>query len=76
MDKEKIWDIIGYTNLALCIIGQITVGYFYLLAQTTYLIANGIGVIRSFALKRPVADKMKDIVFFAITIALIILKLI
>ena len=75
MNKEKIWEWIGYINLALCIVGQITVGWFYLFAQVTYLIANGIGVARSFILKRPVADKMKDIVFFAITLALIILRI-
>lgn len=73
--RAKFWEYMGYINLALCIIGQITVGKFYLLAQVAYLVANGIGVVRSFSLKRPVADKSKDIVFFAITIALILLRL-
>ena len=61
--------------LALCLIGQVTVGYFYLFAQIAYLIANGISVVRSFALKRPSADKVKDIAFFAITLALIIIRI-
>lgn len=75
MNNEKVWEYMGYISLALCIIGQITVGYFYLFAQTAYLIANGVGVVRSFILKRPIADKTKDIVFFAITLALIFLKI-
>ena len=75
MKNQKIWELIGYINLALCIVGQITVGKFYLFAQVAYLVANGIGVARSFILKRPIADKMKDIVFFAITVALIILRI-
>lgn len=73
--KEKVWVAIGYVNLVLCIVGQITVGNFYLFAQITYLVANGIGVARSFILKRPIADKTKDITFFAITLALIILRI-
>lgn len=75
MNNQKVWEWIGYINLALCIIGQVTVGSLYLFAQCAYLIANGIGVARSFILKRPIADKTKDIVFFAITLALIILKI-
>lgn len=75
MTNQKLWECIGYVNLALCIIGQITVGKFYLLAQGAYLIANGIGVARCFILKRPIADKTKDITFFAITVALIILRI-
>lgn len=75
MNNQKVWEWIGYINLALCIVGQITVGKLYLFAQTAYLLANGIGVTRSFMLRRPVSDKVKDIVFFAITAALIILKI-
>lgn len=75
MTNQKVWEAIGYINLALCIISQVTVGYFYIFAQLVYLVANGIGVARSFILKRPAADKVKDIVFFAITLALIILRI-
>jgi len=75
MEKKKIylvWEIIGYITLALCIIGQITVGKWYLLAQSAYLIANIAGVFRDFALHLPAANKVRDVVFTAITIALII----
>ena len=74
--KEKrvyfAWEIIGYVTLALCIIGQITVGKWYLLAQSAYLIANVAGVFRDFALHLPAANKVRDVVFTAITVALII----
>ena len=78
MKQKKIllWEIIGYTTLALCIIGQITVGKWYLLAQSAYLIANIAGVFRDFALHLPSANKTRDIVFTAITIALIIINLV
>lgn len=75
MNNTKAWEWIGYINFVLCIVGQITVGYFYIFAQCLYLVANGIGVARQFILKRPIADKTKDITFFAITLALIILKI-
>lgn len=74
-NSNLFWEIIGYITLALCIIGQITVGYLYLTAQACYLIANLLGVVRDFALKLPTANKVRDIVFTAITIALIIIKI-
>lgn len=72
--KEKIWENMGYAILVLCLIGQITVGYIYLFAQFIYLTSNVIGVIRDFQLKRPIADKVRNFAFLAITIALIILR--
>lgn len=75
MKNQKLWETIGYITLALCIIGNVTVGNFYLFAQFAYLIANGIAVVRSFILERPTADKVKDITFFAITVALIIMRI-
>lgn len=73
--KEKIWENMGYSILVLCLIGQITVGYIYLFAQFIYLTSNIIGVIRDFQLKRPIADKVRNFAFLAITAALIILRL-
>lgn len=64
MNNTKAWEWIGYINLVLCIVGQITVGYFYIFAQCLYLVANGIGVARQFILKRPIADKTKRYYFF------------
>lgn len=70
------WETLGYVGLLLCVVGQITVGYWYLLAQSIYLVANISSVIRSFALALPNANKVKDIVFTGITIALIIVYLV
>jgi len=73
--SNSFWEIIGYASLALNIIGQITVGYVYLLAQGLYLVGNIMGVTRSFVLNQPRADKVRNIVFLAITCGLIIIKI-
>ena len=69
---NNIWEIVGYICLALCVIGQITVGYVYLFAQIVYLVANVASVVRDYALDLPRANKVKDICFSGITTALII----
>lgn len=71
--QNNIWEIIGYLCLALCIFGQITVGYLYLVGQVAYLIANILAVFRNHALNLPKANKVKDVCFTAITIALIVI---
>lgn len=76
MKKETIWEIVGYIGLALCVFGQIAIGWVYLVAQCAYLLANISGVIRDFALKLPNANKVKDIVFTAITLALIVVRIV
>lgn len=73
--NDRFWEIVGYITLALCVFGQMTVGYIYLTAQVVYLISNLASVARDFALNLPGANKVKDIVFTGITIALIIIKL-
>lgn len=73
-NNNLFWEIVGYVTLALCVFGQITVGYFYLVAQTAYLIANVASVVRDFALKLPNANKVRDIVFTGITVALIVIR--
>jgi hypothetical protein len=73
--REKIFSNLAYVSLALCIIGNITVGWYFMLAQSVYLIANLTNVIRDFVLNYPIPDKVRDIVFLAITIGLIILKM-
>ena len=73
--NKLLWEVVGYVGLAMCIFGQITVGYWYLLAQFVYLVANIASVIRSFALELPSANKVKDVVFTAITMGLIVVYL-
>lgn len=74
--KKKIIENIQYVVLALLILGQVTIGTYYILGQCFYLIANIISVTRCFLLKRPKADKFKDITCTGITLALIITNLI
>lgn len=74
--NDSFWELIGYITLALCIFGQITVGYWYLLAQFVYLISNVLGVIRDYALNLPRANKVRDFAFTAITLGLIVIRLV
>ena len=69
------WEIIGYVCLALAVFGQITVGKFYLVAQFAYLCGNSATVVRDFAIGMPNANKVKDITFTGITIALIVCRI-
>lgn len=71
--KKYFWEGVGYLTLIGLVIGQIVVGYWYLFAQIIYLVCNFACTIRSFALKQPNADKIKNGVFTAITIGLIII---
>ena len=70
----KFWEQSAYISLMLCIIGNVAVGYLYLFAQTAYLIANAINLIRDVALNYSTADKVRDSAFLAITIGLIIVR--
>ena len=72
-NSKILWEGIGYLTLALCVFGQITVGYWYMIAQGAYLISNIASVIRDFAMHLPTANKVRDIVFSAITVALIVI---
>jgi hypothetical protein len=76
MVNTKFWDNIGYLILVLLLIGQITVGWAFFIGQGAYLIGNIINLVRDFKLDRPKADKIKNTCFTAITMGLIIIKLI
>lgn len=69
------WELVGYICLALAVFGQITVGKFYLVAQFAYLVANFATVVRDFVIGLPRANKVKDITFTGITIALIVCRI-
>lgn len=73
--NNTFWEIVGYSTLALCIFGQISVGYIYMVAQVAYLVANVFSVVRDFALDLPRANKVRDVVFTGITVALIAIKI-
>lgn len=69
--STKAWNNIGYLVMALLLIGQITVGWLFMIGQGAYLVGNVLNVIRDFKLGRPAADKVKNVCFTAITIGLI-----
>ena len=76
MKKDVFWEVIGYISLFGLITAQIIVGYWYLFAQSIYLICNVASTIRCFAIHQNPADKVKNITFTAITVGLIVIKII
>lgn len=70
------WEIINYFCLIGLIVGQITVGYAYMFAQIVYLMCNTITLIRSIKLRLPPSNIVRDACFTAITIGLIIIRIV
>lgn len=70
--KDKIIDNILYVSIALCMAAQVVIGPSYILGQTLFLLANTINLVRTFLLKRPLSDKVKDVCFWGLTVGLII----
>lgn len=68
----KAWELVAYVCLALTIIGQVLTASNVLLAQSVWLVSNVLFVARDFALKRPTADKVKDVAMLGLTIGLVI----
>ena len=69
------WETICYIGIALCLLGQVLVGKIYLVAQCIYLVANISSIVRDYAIKMPTANKVKDILFTAVTIGLIVMRI-
>lgn len=72
--KEKIFETINYFVLILLIIGQCIVGSSFFIGQFVYLSANTLAVTRTFILKRPLPDKVKDCCMLGITVGLLLIK--
>ena len=70
--KTWVWEQISLLILGLTIIGQITVGAWFILGQALWCAANITAVLRNIALKRPLAACVKDGVMLAITIGIIV----
>ena len=75
MEKEKFWENSMYAVIVLLVIGQMTVGWLFYVGQGAYLIGNIINVLRDFKMNRPKADKIKNLLSTAITIGLIMLRM-
>lgn len=77
-ENGKLWkffETLNYLVLALLIIGQCTVGSNFMIGQSIYLGANLVSVTRTFILKRPMADKVKDCCCLGITCGLLGIKI-
>ena len=70
--KAWVWEQVSLLILGLTIIGQITVGAWFIFGQALWCAANITAVLRNIALKRPLADCVKDGVMLAITIGIIV----
>lgn len=69
----KIIENLQYLTLIGLLTAQCVVGKNFVVGQFVYLFANVIAVYRSFALQRPMADKVKDCACMGITIGLLAL---
>ena len=73
--SNKTIENLNYIVLMGLIIAQCVIGKWYLVGQGIYLACNLISATRSFVLKRPKADKIKDLSCTAITIGLILIAI-
>lgn len=73
--KITVWENLQLLGLALTISGQIFVGGSYLTGQAVWLAANVLALVRDFILHRPAADKIKNAALTALTLSLIIMRL-
>ena len=71
---QRFWENLQYIVLFLLIVAQATVGAWFVFGQCVYLSANVISITRSFALGRPMADKIKEVAMFGLTVALLLIK--
>lgn len=75
MKNEKFWEFINYLCLAGLIIGQITIGFMFYVGQTVYLITDILILIRVFACKYPLSEKVKNVALTAICLGVLVVKI-
>jgi len=71
----KTIENLQYLILVLLIIGQCVVGQSFFIGQGVYFIANLLLVIRTFYLRRPISDKVKDVSMLGITTGIILIRI-
>ena len=74
MLNQKIWDYLGYSIIFMIMLGQVVVSIDVLWGNGVYLVCNLVSVVRTFSLKRPACDKVKDVACLALTLGIILLK--
>ena len=72
---NTFWEIINYLCLGGLIIGQITIGFLFYVGQTVYLITDILILIRVFACKYPLSEKVKNVCLTAICLGVLIVKI-
>ena len=72
---NTFWEVINYLCLGGLIIGQITIGFLFYVGQTVYLITDILILIRVFACKYPLSEKVKNICLTAICLGVLIVKI-
>ena len=72
---NTFWEIINYFCLGGLIIGQITIGFLFYVGQTVYLVTDILILIRVFACKYPLSEKIKNIALTAICLGVLIVKI-
>lgn len=70
---SRVWEWAAYVCLALTVAGQVLTACNVLVAQWVWLVSNLLFVARDVALKRPTADKVKDVSMLALTIGMVII---
>lgn len=71
----KAIENLQYLILVLLIIGQCVVGQSFFIGQGVYFIANLLLIIRTFYLRRPISDKVKDVSMLGITTGIILIRI-
>lgn len=72
--KITVWENLQLVGLGMTILGQIIIGGSYLLGQGVWLAANVLALTRDFVLLRPAADKIKNACLTALTLGLVLLR--
>ena len=70
---SKWWEWVAYACLALTVAGQVLTACNVLVAQWVWLVSNLLFVARDVALKRPMADIVKDGSMLLITIGMVVI---
>lgn len=76
MKKIDLWEVFSYCGLVAAVIAQICVGDWFILGQSLFAVSNIINVVRDWKLKLPTSNLVKDVIFFGISIGMVILDLI
>lgn len=71
--KAIFWDLVGYMSLSGALIGQVVVGWGYLVGQFIFLTSNICALVRCFKINQAAPDKVKNVCFTSLTIGLIII---